>query len=887
MSAVTSADLAGRLTRLAVDSLEALERHHLPGWRIPNVFAGHAVLADVRADLCFTLAHLADAGVTDIAGQHPDAITGRVLGEVNGRSTHTFFSYRIAETVARHGAFAGNPLLAGFSDAQRDEVATATDSSDWIELLDTDLLPRNYAAVLARCELARARLGLSSDPAVVDSLITRATTVLGENPRRYLDDSNHRVGRYDIYTADVWLFCEPLAARLGPLWEEGLRTALDLVLAVGSRDGTAVPWGRSTGVLGTALTIELAAMAVAEGYAGDLGPVWLRRALDATATIERGFDVDGVSNAHRHRDQDSYRGPARRLQLTLDLLGKVAWAAATFGRAPDEATAASRAEAYPYDDRWIGFEHHRAAGVWAHRSAGADFVLPFVGASRSHYLPALFQPGLWEVPVDQDLPCWTPLVLSGLGRYTAAGVPAALRHEDGVLTAHWESLAPSGVSLDDTRDGTPLDATRNLRIAVERRTVVLADELTFAQTPAGISLAIPEVAGRPLHVEWSCATPHVTSRINVSGLAEWRSAWSELAAVHQIDCTPAEHVEYSARVTPLLRVGSTAFAHHYDAALYEPMRARVIEHPSPVGWQAPPDARLDAIDLLHVHWPEWVAFDDLAAHEEILDRLDEAGIPIVWTAHNLTPHEKRPEVYDPIYLAWAGRVAAVIHHSEWGRARMLDRYEFGPDCRQEVIPHGHFGDMWNAAGLPDRATAEARLELAPCALRIGLVGAPRADKPVQAVLDGVAASSRDDVQLVCWSLGPGDVVPDDPRIVIAEPYRGCGATAYATRLAACDALALVFDPDGEMLATGTAADAQGVGLPALTSEWGYLTEVLGDGAIPCGHTAASIAAAIDALTPERLAGAAAAITARRADYEWGPIASRTADLFDRVILDEP
>ncbi len=140
-------------------------------------------------------------------------------------------------------------------------------------------------------------------------------------------------------------------------------------------------------------------------------------------------------------------------------------------------------------------------------------------------------------------------------------------------------------------------------------------------------------------------------------------------------------------------------------------------------------------------------------------------------------------------------------------------------------------------------------------------------------MDGVAASSRDDVQLVCWSLGVGDVVPDDPRIVIAEPYRGCDAATYATRLAACDALALVFDPDGDMLATGTAADAQGLGLPVLASDWGYLTEALGAGIIPCGHTAASIAAAVDALTPEVLAASAAAITARRADYEWGPIAT--------------
>jgi glycosyltransferase involved in cell wall biosynthesis len=884
---VTSAELALQLRRFAVDVLEALEREQMPAWQLPRVFAGHVVGADVRADLCFTLAHLADAGVTEIVGEHPDAITARLLADIDGRSTHTFFSYRIAETVARRGAFADNPLLSACTEAQREQVAIATDSSDWLELLDSGLLPRNYAAVLARCELGRERLGLLDDPDRLDALVARTAAVLGENPWRFLDDSNHHVGRYDIYTADVWLFCEPLAPRLGPLWEEGLRTALDLVLAVGARDGTAIAWGRSTGALGAALTVELAALALADGYAGELGPVWLRRAIDATRTLEHDFDTDGVSNAHRHRDQDQYRGPERRLQLTLDLLGKIAWAAAALGRAPADVLPATRAESYPHDDRWIGFEHHRAAGVWAHRSAGADFVFPLVGASRSHYLPAPYQPGTWEVPVDQDLPCWTPLVVSGLGRYTAGGVPAAMRHEDGVLTAHWESLPPSGVSLDATTEDDPLAATRNLRLAVVRRTLVLDDELTFEKVPRGVSLAIPEVAGRPLHVDWTCESEHTTARITVDGLAEWRSPWSEIAAVHQIDCRPEARLAYQARVTPLLRVGSTAFGHHYDESLYGPMRTRVVESMTPVGWQAPPDARLDAIDLLHVHWPEWVAFDDLAAHEEILRQLRELGIPIVWTAHNLTPHERRPEVYDPIYAAWAREVEAVIHHSEWGRARMLERYQFGNRCRHEVIPHGHFGAMWADAGLPDRASAEAALGLAPCAVRIGIVGAPRADKLVQAVLDGVVACTRDDVQLACWSLGLGDIVPDDPRIVIAEPYRGCDAATYATRLAACDALALVFDPDGDMLATGTAADAQGVGLPALTSEWGYLSETLGDGAIPCGHTVASIAAALDALTPERLASAATAAAARRADYEWGPIAARTADLFDRVVLEEP
>ena len=38
--------------------------------------------------------------------------------------------------------------------------------------------------------------------------------MLSVNPWHYLDDSNHRLGRYDIYAADVWLFTQPLAPRL-------------------------------------------------------------------------------------------------------------------------------------------------------------------------------------------------------------------------------------------------------------------------------------------------------------------------------------------------------------------------------------------------------------------------------------------------------------------------------------------------------------------------------------------------------------------------------------------------------------------------------------------------------------------------------------------------
>jgi glycosyltransferase involved in cell wall biosynthesis len=306
-----------------------------------------------------------------------------------------------------------------------------------------------------------------------------------------------------------------------------------------------------------------------------------------------------------------------------------------------------------------------------------------------------------------------------------------------------------------------------------------------------------------------------------------------------------------------------------------------------VGWNTEPDPGFRHLDLLHLHWPEWLAFDDLDAHTAIIDELRDNAVPVVWTAHNLTPHEKRAEVFDAIYQAWAASVDAVIHHSAWGEARMRERYRFAEGCRHEVIPHGHFGRMWERSGLPDRAEAERRLGLSPAGLRIGVVGAPRAEKLVQAVLDGVAACGRDDVQLVCWSLGPDDVVPDDPRIAIAEPYATVDRGVYATRLAACDTLALVFDEAGEMLATGSAADAVGLGLPALRSDWGYLVEHLGDAGIPVGQTAASISAAIDALTPDVLDRAADASRVLRVDQDWAVLAERTADLFERTVLRQP
>ncbi|MSO38256.1 MAG: hypothetical protein EXQ69_08410 [Acidimicrobiia bacterium] len=192
---------------------------------------------------------------------------------------------------------------------------------------------------------------------------------------------------------------------------------------------------------------------------------------------------------------------------------------------------------------------------------------------------------------------------------------------------------------------------------------LLDDEVTFERIPDGINWAIPETSARPLQVEMTANTVHSVDQINVGGIGEWSSPFSGLARLYQLDVDPTIHVGASIRVTPLLRVGSTAHESNYDWSLYEAIKDRVLATAAPIGFVRDHSGSLDNAYLLHLHWPEWFGFDNLAEHERLRDELEDFAIPIVWTAHNLTPHDRRPDVYDPIYAMWAGTIDAVIHHS--------------------------------------------------------------------------------------------------------------------------------------------------------------------------------------------------------------------------------
>jgi hypothetical protein len=851
-----------------------------PGLMLPATLAGHRVDADAHADLVFTLGLLREAGVERIGGLEVEAVLRERLATTDAARTHTFFSYRIAETAARLGG------LDALDPATRDVVVGAADSTEWIPLLDEGVLPRNYAVVLTRCELARAALGLAVDPAVLDGLLARVSALFGEHPEGWLDDSHTGRGQVDMYTVDAYLFAEPFADRLGEVWDRGLASAARLVAAVAGPGGAALPWGRSIGALAVCHSAELAALLLRRAGPDEVAPAgveaerwWAlsRAAADGAA----GWFDGGLVVAHKRRAPFRYRGPFRRLQMTLDCLGKLVVAALDLRRAGDEPVPAPEpAAAFPAADAWIGFGD--GLGVWARRDPRLTFALPVVGGPGADYAPSPRHPGTFDVPTDQPLACFVPVAWRGETRFAPGGPATAVVHRPGGLDLDHDGLWSTSAALGEVPDR--MEGRRRARYRVEGRSLVVDEDLEFAERPPGaLAVLVPERPGRPLHVTAAGPSGTRVTTVDVDGLAEWRSVGGELRAVHQIELVPAPAVRFLWTVTPKLRVVSTAHHHWYHQCLYAPLAGRVDTRPAPYHLLDDPArlaAALAGADVLHLHWPEWLTGPSARRAGRVAAAVADAGIPVVWTQHNLAPHAAPDDA--ELYQPWAALAAGVIHHSEWGRQAITERYEFAPGARHVVVPHGHWGPLMSDRDGIDRAQAERELGLAPCSLRIGLVGAPRPGKHTQLLLDGFHAARRDDVQLLVLCLD-GEAVPDDPRIT-ALPYAEVPRDEYDRRLATIDVLALPLE-GGTYLTTGQAADAVGAGIPALTSPWPYLAEVLGGLAIPYGSSAEDLAATIDGLDEATLGAARAHVAERRAALDWVAAAEATWALLDAVAAD--
>ncbi len=180
-------------------------------------------------------------------------------------------------------------------------------------------------------------------------------------------------------------------------------------------------------------------------------------------------------------------------------------------------------------------------------------------------------------------------------------------------------------------------------------------------------------------------------------------------------------------------------------------------------------------DVLHIHWPDL----HLNARSPLRTTVRHArlfvlfallrwrGTRIVWTVHNLKPHERHHRVSELLFPLWFPRMCThVITLTLSGLEAARAMY---PPLRAKaaaVIPHGHYRGAYGSA--PDRASCRDQLGLAHCFTFL-FFGNIRPYKSVPQLLEAFRALPQSDVQLViAGQPGPMMEVDELERLAAAD-----------------------------------------------------------------------------------------------------------------------
>ncbi|HMO27047.1 MAG TPA: hypothetical protein PKB10_12340, partial [Tepidisphaeraceae bacterium] len=678
-------------------------------------------------------------------------------------------------------------------------------------------------------------------------------------------------------------FVEPLGSMLpADVLRESLRRHDATLGSLYHECGASITWGRSIGALSIALSIEWAAAGLAHGFgprARHLGVLQ-----HAIARFTDGFDA-GLTTAHRMREQDGYRGIARLMQMTLDLLGKASFAAVALGEAPDTPHP-EPVELFADRDELIRFEPDGAA-VWTYRNAHLAFALPLVGRATADYAPTPHSPGLLDTPVDSALVSLLPRVLIDGMEFAPTGRPTHSEHTPAALHVE-HRFVPLGKPQPPA---PPFTATRSARYRVEQDTIHCDEEWSFERAPDAITFSLPE-CDRPLDLRIESSTAVHHARLRTDGMGRLRSHWSQIRRLHECTIAPAPRVRLSWSVRPAVRVTITPGQHDYISALVD------ATEPDRVAWHRPaqkfcPIAStmrniVGDCDIFHIGWPEHLLSphgltpEELQQrHERLIEELRAAGIRIVWTMHNRLPHKGEIDRGRALYEAWARGADGLIHHSECGMRLMRAELPYRERAIHRVIPHGHFGRQMQ--GVPPREQIEREYGLASVPIRLGVLGRPQRTKNIDMIIRAFIDADRADQQLILTAHPEDLALLDHPRVRLLERPAWLTRGEIARHTALCDALILAHDGP-TYLTSGIPADAIGLGVGLIGPDWAYLHEHCGDGCIYHKNTQDSLCTVFRSLTVEQIADSKRKLTQRQSVYDWNNLAAMTYDLYRAVRL---
>lgn len=183
-------------------------------------------------------------------------------------------------------------------------------------------------------------------------------------------------------------------------------------------------------------------------------------------------------------------------------------------------------------------------------------------------------------------------------------------------------------------------------------------------------------------------------------------------------------------------------------------------------------------DVLHIHWPDLhlharSSLRALVKHARLallFAFLRWRNTRIVWTVHNLAPHERHLPVGEWLFPLWFPRLCThVIALTQNGLASALARYPALRNKIGAVIPHGHYRDAYGSALSRSHCRDHLGLEHRFTFLFFGNI---RPYKNVPLLIEAFRKLPRQDVQLVIAGQ-PGhmmqtdelyELVAGDPRI---------------------------------------------------------------------------------------------------------------------------
>lgn len=340
-----------------------------------------------------------------------------------------------------------------------------------------------------------------------------------------------------------------------------------------------------------------------------------------------------------------------------------------------------------------------------------------------------------------------------------------------------------------------------------------------------------------------------------------------------------------------------------------PASTRVMGWPSSYGWWANPYSSLlsgalaatgrfsiedlsrrrlvtHPPDILHVHWPEWALrgrrpIVEAAATIVAMGIARARGTAVVWTAHNVEPHERFDRRLGRWYWrAFTGLVDATTTLDADIAAELFAAYARLARRPSRVVRHGHYRDAYPSP--PSKHEARSRLGLAGASSVTLCFGQLRRYKDIPALLDAFGA--HPDPAAVLVIAGPpadAEVAAEveagrtRDRRVHAHP-RAVPHDLVPTYFAAAD---LVVLPYSRVWMSGAALTALSFDRPVLLPDSPVFRELR-------AQVGASWVKLFERpLTARHLAEALAAPPAGHAPLDafgWGAVAEQTAALYDEV-----